>query len=71
MLSLYLYLTYSKECTFNGYGEDEFGYRLWDDENKKMVRNRDVIFNDRVMCKDWHNTSYTTTRNLDVREFIY
>ncbi|WVY93468.1 hypothetical protein V8G54_032556 [Vigna mungo] len=25
----------SKKCTFLGYGEDEFGYRIWDDENKK------------------------------------
>ncbi|WVZ05968.1 hypothetical protein V8G54_019314 [Vigna mungo] len=25
----------SKKCTFFSYGEDEFGYRIWDDENKK------------------------------------
>ena len=46
----------SKKCTFIGYGEDEFGYRLWDSENKKMVRSRDVIFNERVMYKDKDNT---------------
>ena len=45
----------SKKCTFFGYGEDEFGYRLWDDENKKMIRNRDMIFNERVMYKDKQN----------------
>ena len=42
----------SKFCTFIGYGEDEFGYRIWDDENKMIVRSRDVIFNEKVMYKD-------------------
>ncbi|CAA0810671.1 Uncharacterized mitochondrial protein AtMg00710, partial [Striga hermonthica] len=52
----------SKKCTFLGYGEDEFGYRLWDDENKKMIRSRDVIFNERVMYKDRHNTSANNSK---------
>lgn len=47
----------SKKCTFIGYGEDEFGYRIWDDENKKVIRSRDVIFKEMVMYKDRHNTS--------------
>ena len=34
----------SKPCIFLGYSEDEFGYRLWDILNKKMVRSRDIIF---------------------------
>ena len=28
----------SKSCIFMGYSEDEFGYRLWDLINKKVVR---------------------------------
>ena len=44
----------SKKCTFIGYGEDEFGYRIWDDENKKVIHSRDVIFNERVTYKDIH-----------------
>ncbi|XP_068658201.1 aluminum-activated malate transporter 8-like [Aristolochia californica] len=44
----------SKKCTFLGYGEDDFGYRIWDDENKKVIRSRDVIFSERVMYKDKH-----------------
>lgn len=27
-----------------GYGNEEYGYRLWDPVNKKIVRNRDVVF---------------------------
>lgn len=44
----------SKKCTLIGYGEDEFGYRIWDDENKKVIRSRDVIFNESMMYKDRH-----------------
>lgn len=46
----------SLRCTFIGYGGDEFGYRFWDDKNKKVIRSRDVIFNERVMYKDRDTT---------------
>jgi hypothetical protein len=39
----------SKKCTFIGYGVNDFGYRLWDYENNKRIRSRDVIFNEKVM----------------------
>lgn len=42
----------SKKCTFIGYGINEFGYWLWDYENQKTIRSRDVIFNEKVMYKD-------------------
>jgi hypothetical protein len=42
----------SKKCTFIGYGVNDFGYRLWNYENKKIIRSRDVIFNEKVMYKD-------------------
>ena len=32
---------------FLGYGTDgEFGYRLWDPENRKLIRSSDVVFNE-------------------------
>jgi hypothetical protein len=43
--------TKSKKCTFIGYGVNDFGYRLWDYENNKIIRSRDVIFNEKVMYK--------------------
>uniref|UniRef100_A0A803MU96 CCHC-type domain-containing protein n=1 Tax=Chenopodium quinoa TaxID=63459 RepID=A0A803MU96_CHEQI len=53
----------SKVCTFIGYGEYEFGYRIWDDESKKIIRSRDLIFNERVMYKDRHKIeSYETNQ---------
>ena len=39
----------SWKCTFIGYGIYDYGYRLWDFENMKMIRSRDVIFNENVM----------------------
>jgi hypothetical protein len=42
----------SKKCTFIGYDVNHFGYRLWDYENNKIIRSRDVIFNEKVMYKD-------------------
>ena len=29
---------------FHGYGQDEFGYRLYDPIQKKHIRSRDVVF---------------------------
>ena len=42
----------SKKCTFIRYGVNDFGYFLWDYENNKIIRIRDVIFNEKVMYKD-------------------
>ena len=39
-------------CTFIGYGINQFGYRFWDDKNRKIIRSRDVIFNKKIMYKD-------------------
>ena len=44
--------TKSKICFFIGYGNEKFGYRFWDEQNKKIIRSRNVIFNEHVMYKD-------------------
>ena len=41
----------SKKCTFIGNGVNDFGYRLYDYENYKIIRRRDVIFNEKVLYK--------------------
>ena len=38
-------------CTFIGCGVDDFGYRLWEFENYKIIRIRDIVFNEKVMYK--------------------
>ncbi|CAL9016331.1 unnamed protein product [Prunus brigantina] len=38
----------SKECIFVGYGNEEFGYRLWDPVARKIIRTSDPIINEPV-----------------------
>ena len=52
----------SKICFFIGYGDEKFGYRFWDEQNRKIIRSRNVIFNEQVMYKD------RSTIVLDVAE---
>lgn len=42
----------SKRCFFIGYGDTELGYRFWDDRDRKVIRSKDVIFNEDVLYKD-------------------
>ena len=35
----------SKICFFIGYGDEKFGYRFWDEQNRKIIRSRNMIFN--------------------------
>ena len=42
----------SKVCYFVGYGGAEFGYRFWDGQTKKIIRSKDVIFNESILYKD-------------------
>lgn len=34
----------TKPCIFLGYAREEFGYRLWDLVNIKIIKRRDVVF---------------------------
>jgi len=36
-----------KNATSFGYGIDSLGFRLWDVDNKKIIRSRDAIFNEK------------------------
>ena len=42
----------SNKSTLIGYGVNDFGYHLYDYENHKIIRIRDVVFNEKVMYKD-------------------
>ncbi|GKV04185.1 hypothetical protein SLEP1_g16379 [Rubroshorea leprosula] len=39
-------------CIFVGYGDEEFGYRLWDLQKKKTVRSRYVVFHEHEKIND-------------------
>lgn len=34
----------SVTCICIGYGDEKFGYRLWDPVKKKAIRSRDIVF---------------------------
>ena len=42
----------SKQCVFIGYGDEQYGYRLWDLKNKKLIRTRDVVFLENETAED-------------------
>ena len=37
---------------FIGYSSDFFGYRFWDEKNRKILRHCDVTFDESVLYKD-------------------
>ena len=42
----------STKCVFIGYGGDEYGYKLWDFQNNKIIRSRNVVFDEEHTYKD-------------------
>jgi Integrase core domain len=42
-------------CIFLGYGNEEFGYRLWDLEKRRIVRCKDVVFYEDQIKVDLNN----------------
>ena len=36
----------SKICFSINYGDEKFGYRFWDEQNRKIIKSRNVIFNE-------------------------
>ena len=57
----------SKKCTFIGYRVDDFGYRLWDLKNHKIISSRDVVFNEKVMYKDQLQGNKEEKENIEYR----
>ena len=54
----------SKKCVFVRYGIEEFGYQFWDFENWKIIRSKNVIFNEKEMYKE---KSYVDSTNTKVK----
>ena len=62
--------TKSKICFFIGYGDETFGYRFWDEQNRKIIRSRNVIFNEHVMYKDRLTVMSDVMINQKKSEFV-
>lgn len=50
----------TRQCIFIGYGQDEFGYKLFDPVEKKAVRSRDVKFMEDQTIEDIDKMEKTT-----------
>ena len=51
----------SKKCYFIGYGDEAFRYRFWDDQNRKIIRSRNVTFNEMVVYKNNSSVELVST----------
>ena len=61
----------SKICFFIGYSDEKFGYRFWDEQNRKIIKSRNVIFNEHVMYKDMSTIVPDVTEiNQNKSEFV-
>nr|CAN78199.1 hypothetical protein VITISV_041785 [Vitis vinifera] len=60
----------SKICFFIGYGDEKFGYRFWDEQNRKIIRSRNVIFNEQVMYKD-RSTIVSDITEMDKKKYEF
>jgi hypothetical protein len=52
----------SKQCIFIGYGQDEFGYKLYDPLGNKLTRSRDVVFMEDQIIEDIDKVEKTTPK---------
>ena len=44
-----------RKCFFIGYGNEQFDYRFWDEQNRKIIRSRNVVFDKKMLYKDKFN----------------
>ena len=43
----------TRPSIFFGYGDDEFGYRLWNLAEKKVIRSKDIVFMEEKIIAYW------------------
>ena len=60
----------SKICFFIGYGDEKFGYRFSNEQNRKIIISRNVIFNEHVMYKD-RSTVVLDVTKIDQKKFEF
>ena len=60
----------TRPCIFLGYGDDEFGYRLWNLEEKKVIRSHDIVFMEENIIANWESEMKTTSSELTDRDWL-
>ena len=54
------------KCYLISYYSDMFGYKFWDDKNRKVLRHCDVTFDGNVLYKDKEKKDSKTTKQVEV-----
>ena len=56
---------------FISYGDEKFDYRFWDEQNRKIIKSRNVIFNEQVTYND-RSTVVSDVTEIDQKksEFV-
>ena len=55
---------------FIGYGDKEFGFRLWDPIKKKLVKSRDVVFQEDQTLRDFDKANKSKCTNDDFIKLV-
>ena len=58
----------TRPCIVLRYGDDEFGYQLWNLAEKKVIRSRDIVFLEDKTIADWElkkKISTSESKNID------
>ena len=55
---------------FIGYGDKEFGFRLWDPIKKKLVKSRDVVFQEDQNLRDFDKANKSKCTNDDFIKLV-
>ena len=55
---------------FVRYGDEEFGFKLWDPTKKKLVRNRDVVFQEDQNLRDFDKANKSKCTNDDFIKLV-
>ncbi|KAJ0714724.1 putative RNA-directed DNA polymerase [Helianthus annuus] len=59
------------KCTFIGYGSEKMGFRLWDYQNKKVIRSKHATFNEAELYKDRNtDSSKVQKEQVEIEETI-
>ena len=54
------------KCYLIGYDSEMFGYKFWDDKNRKVLRHCDVTFDENVLDKDKEKKGSKTMKQVGV-----
>ena len=57
-------------CIFIGYGDEEYGYRLWDPKEKKVIRSRDVMFYENQTIEDIEKPIMSSNSKISAQDFV-